>query len=514
MRQPLQPAPPADNPEPLSQWAKISIIYLFLPLILFIAGWVRPSLSLPVLACIAASGFTMLRSSVSLLSPSSDKTPFLRYFWIAAISIAFAILCGLIDWIPQSPDHLKHSLILGDLIERPWPVRYSSADGNRFLCYGLGHYMVPAAFGKFFGINLIGYASFAWTTLGLFLFFLWLSRRFTRRPLLGITLFLLCSGFGALWHLIKKGIFFSSHEAISTGENLLNLGLYTSNLDSFTRFLYQPQHALVAWLGGALIYELLFIRRCWTSSAAVLAASAFWSPITACGLATIGLVALIASRGKFSLRPSIHLISAVALTSILIAYFLPHVPIPQKGFIWELAGNSSWRKWYLLFLILFVAFPLSAIAFLEWKHPYLGRMKPLVVAMTIILVISPLYKMGQFSDMRMQLSGPAMLFIALALAKGLCQWPYPRITPSLSYASAVLLVGAAFPLLRTVDNLTSVNTGDYRISALRNKNLNSILDLTMPGFDVTAQYLGKSDSTSARWILKPSPVVEVKSPRH
>jgi hypothetical protein len=174
----------------------------------------------------------------------------------------------------------------------------------------------------------------------------------------------------------------------------------------------------------------------------------------------------------------------------------------EKGFIWEMAGADSWVPWYVLFVACFVLLPAAAVFWLEWKHPYLGAMKPVVAGMTLLLLACPIYKLGYFGDMRMQISGPAFLFIALAMTSGLLQGPgRGRMLPCL-FLFGVFLAGAMSPVIRTFENMTSSPKADYRIETLRSNGLGSIKDFRMPGFDVTAQYLGRSDAKTACWILK------------
>ncbi len=490
---------------------KTSVVYLFLPLVVFTVGWLKPWISIPLLVCIVGSVGMMLKNSGNGVPARPDAGNLRFTLGVAAITVVFAIFCGLcpsVSWVPQSTDYFKHNLILGDLIERPWPVRYPGEHGGQFLCYGLGYYLLPASIAKVLGTASVGITGFLWATLGLFLFFYGLGRGFARNPKLGIVVVLLCSGLGAFWYLIKSGVFHSLLPATATGiepgNQLMLLGLYTANMDSFTRILYQPQHGVVAWLGGILIYDLVIVRRRWTEAASVLAATFFWSPLTTVGLAFIGVTAMIVDPEQIRLRPAIHLAAAIAVTVMLMAYYLPHVPIAETRFIWTWAAGASWVPWYLLFLLLFVGIPLSSIWWLDRKHPYLGPLKPVVIGMCVVLVLSPIYIFGQSGDMRLQLSGPAFLFIAIAMAKGLIEVPVPQLSAPYLYLAAVFLAGMAFPVLHSASHLIAGHRTDYRIATLRKNHLHSLMDLTFPGYEITSQYLGRDDAMTAEWILKPN----------
>jgi hypothetical protein len=482
------------------------MVYLFLPLFIFAAGWIKLWISIPLLALVAASVGTMVCSPGPGMLPRLSAKSLRDMILILAGTVIFALLTGLWEGTPQSGDQYKHSLILGDLIERPWPVRYPGEGGGEYLCYGLGHYMVPATIAKAFGTSIAGPAVLVWGTLGLFLFFLGLGRLFGKYAVPGIALFLLCSGLGLLWYLFKTGF----HELLPWGilppadeAHILNLGLYTANPDSSSRIFLQPQHGIAGWLGGLLIHELLVIRKRWTESAAVLAAIFFWSPFTMLGIGVIGLAAFVANHRTLVFRPVIHLASALAVMAIMVAYYLPHFPIAEKGFIWNLAGRGLWVPWYIFFTSCFILLPTAAVFWLDSKQPYLGVLKPEVVAMTLLLFACPLYKIGYYGDLRMQISGPAFLFIALGMTIGLLKGPKRgRMLPYL-FLCGVFLAGSLIPLVRTVATaFSSAPRTDYRIASLRKNGLNSIKDLRMPGFDVTTQYLGDSAAPSALLLLR------------
>jgi hypothetical protein len=501
----MNDSPPTDstkNIPPLPVWARASLIYLFLPLVVFVMGWLKPWIAILLLLLIILSVGSMVRRHKSLPRFSSGRLHMVAVVTLIAIGLVF--LTGLWPGLPQSNDYLKHNLIIGDLAGRSWPVRYPGVGGGEYLCYGLGHYMIPGAIAKLCGPASVGIAGFMWATTGVFLFLLGLARFFPRNAPIGILLVLLASGLGTFWYLIKTGLV---HSLMPMGflpdiPDFLHLGLFTSNLDSFTRMFYQPQHCLAGWLSGLLIYELLVVRKMWAESASVIAATSFWSPLTAVGLGVIGLAVLCAEHRTLVFRPLVHLVAALAIMGIMTAFYLPHLPIMEKGFIWDLSGDAPWLIWYFLFVLFFVLIPATAVYWLEWNKPYLGSLKPVMAGALLLLLASPLYKLGYFGDLRMQISGPAFLFVAIAMTRGLLLGPSEdRMVPFL-FLCAVFLGGAIVPLIRTYENMIVGARTDFRIETLRNNELDSIKDLRMTGFDVTSQYLGRSDAPSARWLLK------------
>jgi hypothetical protein len=200
-------------------------------------------------------------------------------------------------------------------------------------------------------------------------------------------------------------------------------------------------------------------------------------------------------------RPTIHLGAALVIMGVMAAYYFPHLPIEENGFIWDLTGGAPWLIWYLLFVFFFVLIPAGAVFWLDWKRPYLGHLKPVVVGMVLLLLACPLYKLGYFSDLRMQVSGPAYLFLAIAMTRGLMQGAGGGGVPYL-FLCAVFLGGTMAPIIRTHQNMIAGTRIDLRIETLRGKGLHCIKDLRMTGFDVTTQYLGRADAPSALRLLK------------
>ncbi len=501
------PSPSSHRDRPLPVWLRASLLYLSLPLFLFLLGWCRSWIAVPVCLGIVTSLWLLFREPLAVADP--DKAAGIRKLSIVALfmmALAFCLVNGTTPPAPQSNDQLKHQLLAGDLIERAWPVRYEGSHTGEFLCYGLGYYMVPAAIAKILGLGAHALAVTAWAALGITLFFLGLIPFFGRRWPLAIPLVLLCSGAGAVWHVIKTGFIGSLLRADAVPsqlpEHLLQLGLYTSNLDSFTRMFYQPQHAIPGWLAAVTVYDLLVMRNRWAEAALVVAITAFWSPITAAALLPLVVVALIRNRISPRLFASFHLVPAGLIAAVLAAYYSAHLPIPEKGFIWDLARDGSWWIWYLAFTGCFVlAYPVLLL-WIEIRIGHLGILKWVVLGMSVLLMLTPLYKLGHFGDMRLQASGPAFLFIAIAVAMTLLRRPEKRIIPPYAALCVLFMAGAVFPLFRTAENLLASTARDYRITTLRSSGMRSIKDLHMPGFDVTAQYLGDSSHPMARLLLK------------
>lgn len=502
-RSPGSPAVDSDI-LPLSQW--LTLLYTCIPVVVFLFGWITTPIAIPIIASVIWSLAISARGAFRAQSPK-DPNQLRNGVLIFLLATGLSFFTGLSDLLPQSNDYLKHNLILADLAEYQWPVRYSDGESPFYLCYGIGYYLVPALIGKVTNITWIPWLSFAWSLLGIILLLLAIGRHFPNRRFVSMILVISASGLGAVWLVLKNGILnnllFGPEASHDTSSTLMSMGLFTSNLDFFTRLLYQPQHGIIGLLVTLAVFEYTTRLNRPSEAFAILAATLTWSPLSAIpGGMILGLSLIKNGIPRFNHSTVAHCISGTLMTALAIAYYLPHVPITDKNAIWETAIGFSWIPWYLGFVCCFVLIPVSGLFWLEWKKPFLLELKPVLIAMILILLITPLFKYGFYSDFRMQISGPAFILIAIGWTKGLLASLDSRFSAAHVWIWLIYVLGAFFPILRTADHLISEQHGAPSIQTIRNQGIISITEMKMPGFDVASQYLGKANSATARWVLK------------
>lgn len=149
-------------------WLNLLIyIYLFLPVLIFVVGWLKWYWALPfgilmALACV--KGFTDSVQCDCFLLEKSDfriliKALFLIILWV--------YLSGIGGWCYQNSDHEARSAIFRALVEYDWPV--VSYDGSRGLIYYIGFWLPAACFGKVFGLEAGYTVQVIWAVLGIFI---------------------------------------------------------------------------------------------------------------------------------------------------------------------------------------------------------------------------------------------------------------------------------------------------------------------------------------------------------
>ena len=219
-----------------------------------------------------------------------------------ALSVAWVFYSGIGSFAICRWDYVKHNLIFSYLLDARLPI-YTSLAGKDFIVhYSFAYYISPVrlyqvahTLAPFITLNgvLLGVYS-----LALFLATIVLSRGRMTFALALLTILCFTGGLDVAG-MLAFGV--QPQGEISTSWGTLQVPF---NLDwwgipyapqSFTMNLYYaPQHFFGALIGAALIYASLQSRRpaaiALIETSIVIAASVFWSPYVAVGLAALALV--------------------------------------------------------------------------------------------------------------------------------------------------------------------------------------------------------------------------------
>ena len=485
----LQPAPGRDF------FLTLALAYLALPNLIFLSTWLHPWIGIPAAVIV---GFCLFR--LMKFSAPKNFCP-LTLGLVLAAALFWTLFGGVGGVLPQSFDYIKHNLLFHDLVASAWPVNYPGAGAEKnYLCYGLGYYLPPALGGKMLGAAGVPLLSLAWTFAGLALFFFWVAT-FDRTPGKTLPLFLGFAATGILWLLFKQYGLPGVVSPDGLGIKLKSLGLFFGYNDSFTRFQYQPQHALTGWLGAAVLYEMLWVKKNPRGVFFVWTTCLLWSPLSCAGLLVVPLAALRRVRWQNYFEP-VNLLGGGVLLAIMGIYFQGHVPLTESGALWKFSSGAEWLGFYFLFLTLELS-PLLFIFLLERKYRLLGGLRPLFFSGAIFLLLLPLWKMGHYSDLRLEASTTALVFAAMGA--GRCCQRGMMTRPLFAGLLACLLIGAAYPVARPwlIFQFQPKNYPYESIVRLNGyKNLSELRDPGEPQFDFSEQYLGRPDSAAAHWLLR------------
>lgn len=144
-------------------WIFASILYLAIPIILWLGGWVRPCLSLPLISALLFVLFLIFRT-LPQQQVSVSRRPFLTSLSIVFIAIS---IIGFTGHFEQNPDFFFRNPIYNNLIRYDWPLVFP--DGNLFVYY-FGFWLPPALISKFLPAEASQYVLWLWSLLGMVLF--------------------------------------------------------------------------------------------------------------------------------------------------------------------------------------------------------------------------------------------------------------------------------------------------------------------------------------------------------
>lgn len=410
------------------------------------------------------------------------------------------MLSGAGEWVAQVGDWEKHNLILQDLIDRPWPVRYS--DGS-YLCYYLAFYVVPALAGKLAGIRAASLVCFGWTAAGLWISFAWLYLLGGRKSWLPVC-FLLSGnllwlarfpqGVLALWK--GQGLADAWRGTVHFLNASLPEGSIPLHYDSAaSALLWVPQHQLGIWVamgvwGGAWTGQ--FSRQWALPVAAVLP---FWS--TVAGLGFLPWLLVLFCR-KPAIRKEEVLTLLAFLPGVVVAgsYFLGHMPLDTSGFLY--AGIPPGRGLVFLFLTWGVYY-----LFVR-KGPSLSFYSPALLGLTgLFLLAGSSWYLSPANDFgnRFVLATLWVVWLgswqfAFSGRKGRV-WMWCLLLLSSQYAVKILLLVPGGYYQR-VSRVPSSTLGEIRT------RWPDMARYTPGGSEAVArQYLGRPDSFFNRYLLPP-----------
>ena len=195
---------------------KYCLIYITLPVIIFLLGWIRIQYSVIASVLLLFSAYTIFKQK-----KTSERNVMLSYKMLAVlclIAIVWCFFAGQGGYYYQSADYGCRNAIFRDLINFKWPVIYKY--NNAALVYYIGYWMPAAFVGKiaFWVTNsasvawAVGnFALLIWSTCGVVLVFLLLIstvKANTRKKMLATCLlFIFFSGCDALGYLLFKNGF-------------------------------------------------------------------------------------------------------------------------------------------------------------------------------------------------------------------------------------------------------------------------------------------------------------------
>ena len=453
---------------------RLAIIYLTLPVVVWLVGWFEWWFGVPAAVLLAmglwralapsSASFTWQACSGAMRSALSPAT-------VALLLIAFAWVMttsggGIFDL--NNADWEKHRALMLELSRGDWPTQplqdfRAYVNQPIVLRHYLGFHIVPGLLGKLLGLAALNWAVPLWTWSGVALILLMFSRGYRGwQALVAALVLIFFSGMDALRIALFEGWDFTQFSLRLDGWPNIELGrqhLEWAGLDSLriqisshmVGLLWVPKHFIPAALYGLLLVQLRRHGRFLGVSGVILAVAPFWSPFIAIGLLPF-VLALVIERG---IRPFLswqNLVVAFPLAVLLFVYLSSGVGDVPRGWIWEMHEDGPLAA-LLVIATVFVSEFAILIGLILLLRPRL-RHDLFFLGCLVTLVLLPLYSFGLFNDLVMRGVMPAFFLLCYYCVSTILgsqsnkeeRGKLLRI-PLLTLVVGVLGVGAVTPLV-------------------------------------------------------------------
>ena len=472
---------------------RLAVIYLMVPLIIWLVSWFHAWLGIPAAVLIilafwpALSGFSRL---------SSPRPMTLAILIVAAGWVISTAAGGLLD--TDNYDWIKHRSILLNLSHYPWPTfvpdplaaylpeEFSSP---HLLRYYLGWYIVPGFVAHLLGPATLNWAVPLWTWMGLALILLLFVRE--RRGwgiILAVVIFIFFGGLDFLRVIFLESVAGSTEHIDWKVE-----AQYSTNTRSLS---WTPQHFLPAGLYTLLLLQLRRQPRFLGVSAVLLAAAPFWSSLVAIGLLPL-VAALLWKNGFHPFLKWSNLVLAAPLAALIAIYLTSGSLEHNQGWVWEKYDWSVLARWMPTFYLS----EFLLLAFLLWAlRPSLLR-NPFIIASVTTLILLPLYHFGNFNDLTLQGSVPAILVLCYYCSETVCDQSPEVFRGAAGRWKRLALAGTALTL--AVGSLAAIpefQRAASRAGVFRYEQANNAITLPVP-LDLMDQYIVLNIPNELRLLL-------------
>jgi hypothetical protein len=498
----------------------VAIFYLAGPL-LIVWELFKPELSVPILLACMMWAFTLARSAVAFDKGRTINSSLLVSLVLLTLCVAWIYFSGIGSYAMCRWDYVKHNIMFSYLLDHKLPIE-TNWEGRRFILhYSLAYYITPVRLKEAFEL-LLPHASLNFilflTYSSAVYFSLWILAR--GEAMFALVLFFVMSLAGGL-DLLGM-VAFNVKPIVATLPGL-DIGIPMNTEwwgvpyapQSLTMNLYwAPQHFFAALIGTALVFAFMQFSRPLTvtlvDASIVVAASVFWSPYSALGLAVLTLLKFVIDNDGRLLRklcqegvaPLLTFWSlfacafAAALALAAWLFLAAAVPLSPPRLLINYSNVRAWLLTYSLnYAPLILAFILTC-----WPHawgayrnvgPEQAAYHNVHLTLAACLTASAailLFTHGYFNDWAMRTTLPLSIALAVALTQvllGKMKWAY------LAGLFAILPLSSASSMSEiALGALAAPNCAPYGAFSLKDIG------------PLASQYEGRPDSILYRYLVR------------
>lgn len=397
-----------------------ALAYLYISIFIFFLTWIQLVIAIP-LVCLSLVGIIVSVRGQQKSDVKLNISFGIFCFVSLVLIVIWCCLSGIGGYALQPSDWIKHNLILNDLIDMPWPVRYQYGDESGVLCYYIAEYLLPAAIGKIWGFDAASTGLLIWVVLGLFLTVLLLYSQYGNNkawilPVIVFCVFSFATLLGPISGIYRGWFPDDVSDGFMWLSNTVRIQ-YSSNI-TMLRWVF-PQFVPTA-VAVALLFRYRNQYEIWGLCVAPLALYSTFAFVGMAGLLVL-LFVFDCIKNCQIIQQCKRLVSigniAACLDIILQTVYIGGNVLQEKpetslmGFsvidysdhIWVLiAFEIAWMLWTLLLIK---------------KELHNG----ILWVASISLFLFPFFTMGEWNDFCMRASIPALLCLCFLVTKNLVQ---------------------------------------------------------------------------------------------
>ena len=443
--------------------------YIYLPVMIFLFGFVRWYILMPSLAVVFFFGYKIYKDYLEDYKDSdildvSIKLPILAV--VVLIITGVCILIGFGAIFPQSGDWYKHNAVLRDLVIRSWPVYYPTDDPS-MLTYYLGQYMVPAVIGRIFGrsFDVASAAMAVWGVFGLVLAYLHLIRivkadSALKQLVTVFVMFFFCGGL-VLAQVVLQGIY---------GDDMFSMGSYHWILVRNVMIQYRSNLIMLRWVYPQVIVPwivtilLMEHRKRVEDYVLLIVSTILFGSFSFAALVVMGLVfgiehllkrELTIKERLLKLFSISNILSGLTLGLIFFFYFLGNLQV-TKPYYSSFRFQNYFEDKTLPVYFVFCFFMFGIYAICTWKE----HKKDIVFYVNVaILLILPFLRMGLCNDVVMSGSIPSLWILMIFCLQLLLSKDNAEAGIRKGIILSLMIIGLWYPSLELRDNIVGNHKG-------------------------------------------------------
>jgi len=459
---------------------RLSYIYLTLPFILFLFGWVRLTIAIPLALILLFTLYKLLFTNPPI--PQSTNHWSLNTVYWLLITALWLLLSGIGGYAFQNWDHNWRNVVFRDLMNFNWPVYYAQPESGpvKMLVYYVGFWLPSAWVGKLFGWGAANFALFLWSLIGLLLVTSHLASALKASLIKATLLLILFSGLDIL------GTLFFPQNYPTIFPPITHLETWAGNLQysSFTTQLFWVfNQAIPAWLVISVIARRVNFPTKQSPTSPEIASGKeqerprndeiillwslcfFFAPLASLGLLPYILIELVKQtdfKSPFKHLRWEQLLSALIIFLLSSFFFASNTAAQSRGF-----QTLSLDK-FLAFFLLEGGILWLVLAPSKYKDPRW-------IVTGILLAIIPFIQLGSDRDFVMRASIAPLFYLMLMTGETIFNKTTPRLILVTCYL--LLLIGSLTPLYEI--NRSVYRTYEYYFVLEDDQKIETIVEPVM-----------------------------------